>query len=166
MHDPKFQPETLQAAGARYLMDAPPGRHTQGFGETSYKGHIVNAAGLCSFGYFAGEPEAIITRYLSAVTGWERSWEELGLCAQRIMAMRQAFNSREGINNRRDWFVHARIPGNPPQSEGPLKDVAIDMDEQAEFHMKQLGWDPETCKPGKEKLLELGLDDVANDLWP
>jgi hypothetical protein len=27
-------------------------------------------------------------------------------------------------------------------------------------------WDPETGKPSKQKLLELGLDDVAADLWP
>ena len=26
-------------------------------------------------------------------------------------------------------------------------------------------WDPETGKPSKEKLLELGLDNVAADLW-
>jgi aldehyde:ferredoxin oxidoreductase len=82
------------------------------------------------------------------------------------MAMRQAFNSREGINQRRDWPVHPRILGNPPQSEGPLEGVTIDQDEQVEFHMKDLGWDPETSKPTKEKLLELGLDDVARDLWP
>jgi len=166
MHDPKFQPETLQAAGARYLMDATPGRHTQGFGQTGLKGHIVNAAGLCAFGYFAGEPEKIIADYISAVTGWERSWEELCVCAERIMAMRQAFNSREGINNRRDWFVHSRIPGIPPQSQGPLKGVTVDMDAQAEFHMEQLGWDPATCKPTREKLLELGLAGAAQDLWP
>ena len=159
-------PELLQAAGARYLLDATPGRHTQGFGTGSYKGHIVNAAGLCAFGYFAGEPEKIITGYMSAVTGWDRSWEELCVCAQRVMAMRQAFNSREGINNRRDWFVHPRIPGVPPQSEGPLEGVTIDMDEQVEFHMEQLGWDAATCKPTREKLQELGLDDVAKDLWP
>lgn len=166
MHDPKFQPELLQAAGARYQLDATPGRHTQGFGETSFKAHIANAAGLCLFGYGVNDAEEIIADYLSAVTGWERSWNELSICAERIMALRQAFNSREGINNRRDWPVHPRIAGIPPQSEGPLEGVTIDMDEQAEFHMKALSWDPETCKPSKEKLQELGLDDVAKDLWP
>jgi len=147
-------------------MDATPGRHTQGFGRGSFKGHIANAAGLCLFGYEFGEPENTIAGFISAVTGWERSWEELCVCAERIMAMRQAFNSREGINNRRDWPVHPRIQGIPPQSEGPLKGITIDMDQQVEFHMKELGWDAETCKPTREKLLELDLDDVAKDLWP
>jgi aldehyde:ferredoxin oxidoreductase len=27
------------------------------------------------------------------------------------------------------------------------------------------GWDTETGKPSQEKLLELGLDDIAKDLW-
>jgi aldehyde:ferredoxin oxidoreductase len=27
------------------------------------------------------------------------------------------------------------------------------------------GWDMETGRPSKEKLLELGLDDIAKDLW-
>jgi aldehyde:ferredoxin oxidoreductase len=166
MHDPKFQPELEQAAGARYLVDATPGRHTQGFGRRGLKGHIVNSSGLCFFGYFAGEPEKTIAGFISAVTGWERSWDELCVCAERIMAIRQAFNSREGINQRRDWPVHPRIVGIPPQAEGPLKGVTIDMDAQVEHHMKDLGWDPETCKPTKEKLLELGLDDLARDLWP
>jgi len=163
MHDPKLQPDLERAAGARYQMDATPGRHTQGFGRNAYRGHIVNAAGLCAFG--GAQPETI-AEYISAATGWERSWDELIVCAQRIMAMRQAFNSREGINNRHDWKVHPRIVGIPPQNEGPLKGVTIELDKQVEFHMKDLGWDPETCKPTKAKLLELGLDDVAGNLWP
>jgi aldehyde:ferredoxin oxidoreductase len=27
------------------------------------------------------------------------------------------------------------------------------------------GWDLETGKPGREKLAELGLEDIAKDLW-
>ncbi len=168
MHDPKFQPELVEGAGARYQVDATPGRHTQGFGKTntSLLWHMANAAGVCLFGYAAAERRTTIADFISAVTGWERSWEELEVCAERITAMRQAFNSREGINNRRDWPAHPRIVGIPPQDAGPLKGVTIDMDEQLDFHMKALGWDPETCKPTKERLIELGLDDVAKDLWP
>jgi hypothetical protein len=29
-----------------------------------------------------------------------------------------------------------------------------------------MDWDPVTAKPSKKKLLELGLDDVAKELWP
>jgi aldehyde:ferredoxin oxidoreductase len=27
------------------------------------------------------------------------------------------------------------------------------------------GWDAETGKPSREKLVELGLEEIANDLW-
>ena len=165
MHDPKFEPDLEMAAGARYVVDATPGRHTQGFGRDSFLGHIANAAGLCLFGYPGSEYGKTIAAYISAVTGWERSWEELTVCVERVMAMRQAFNSREGINNRQDWPVHPRIGGIPPHGNGPLKGVTIDMDRQLDHHMKDLGWDPETCKPSRDKLVELGLDDVAKDLW-
>jgi aldehyde:ferredoxin oxidoreductase len=147
-------------------VDATPGRHTQGFGRGGFKTHIANAAGVCLFGYGASGSSESMAEYISAATGWERSWDELSICAERIMAMRQAFNSREGINNRRDWPMHPRIQGVPAQTEGPLKGVTIDMDRQLDFHMKDLGWDPETCKPTRAKLVELGLTDVANDLWP
>lgn len=165
MHDPKFQPELEYGAGARYVMDATPGRHTQAVGHTGIQRHICNAAGLCIIGYGVPNSDEIIANYISAATGWERSFEELSVCSERISAMRQAFNSREGINNRRDWPVHPRIQGVPAQSDGPLKGITLDMDEQMDHFLKEAGWDPETCKPTKEKLLELGLDDVAKDLW-
>ncbi|GAI05290.1 unnamed protein product, partial [marine sediment metagenome] len=40
---------------ARYQMDATSGRHTQGFGPSGFQGHIINAAGLCFFAYFAAD---------------------------------------------------------------------------------------------------------------
>ena len=65
-----------------------------------------------------------------------------------------------------DWKVHPRIIGNPPQSEGPLAGIEANIEEQVARALGKLGWDPETAKPSKEKLLELGLDSVAQDLWP
>ena len=44
--------------------------------------------------------------------------------------------------------------------------VTADIDEQIGRGLEKLGWDPETAKPPKERLLELGLDAVAKDLWP
>ena len=33
-------------------------------------------------------------------------------------------------------------------------------------YLTEMDWDLETGKPSKEKLLELGLEDVAKELWP
>jgi len=29
-----------------------------------------------------------------------------------------------------------------------------------------MDWDPETGRPSRKKLEELGLDDIARELWP
>lgn len=169
MHDPKFGMEGLREQGAaRYQMDATPGRHTQSFGPRAYTHHLINTSGLCMFGYLemlGMDVSRYVQGFLESVTGWERSWEELEAAAQRIMAIRQAFNSREGINPVL-LKVHPRILGVPAQSTGPLSGISVDPTDQIQEDLRDLDWDPVTARPNRGKLLELGLDDVAADLWP
>ncbi len=168
MHDPRFtgfQPG--RPAAARYQMDATPGRHTANFGPTAFQTAIVNALGLCSFGsqplgenannYFAG--------FMKAVTGWDRPPAEIVKCGERIVNMRHVFNLREGINEMK-WKVHPRIIGNPPHTQGPLAGITADLEAQVYWNLGALDWDRVTTKPSKAKLLSLGLDDVAKDLYP
>ena len=167
MHDPKLvspmRPDSPSAA--RYQMDATPGRHTQGFGPSGLRGHIVNAAGLCMMGYFAADPAKYITGFVNAVTGWGCSWDELLKAGERIANMRHVINLREGINPL-EWAVHPRIVGKPPQKEGPLAGMTADIEAQDYWNLGALDWNRATTKPSKEKLEELGLEDVARDLWP
>ena len=164
MHDPKLSPD--RPAAARYYMNATPGRHTQGFGPSGFQGHITNTAGLCVTGFFAPkDPGKYIAGYLSAVTGFERSMDNLLKVGERIDNMRHVFNLREGLNPL-DRKIHPRILGNPPPEEGPLAGVTIDLDAQIYPNLDILDWDRKTTIPGKKKLLELGLDDVAKDVWP
>jgi aldehyde:ferredoxin oxidoreductase len=104
-------------------------------------------------------------RVINAVTGYERSLEELLKAGERIANMRHVFTLREGINPLKRFF-HPRIIGQPPQKEGPLADVSLNIDPQIYWNLGALDWDPETTRPSKKKLLELGLNDVAEDLWP
>ena len=166
MHDPKLVPSLRSDAtsAARYQMDATPGRHTQGFGPRSFRGHVVNSAGLCFFGYF-GDRAKYVVEFMSAVTGWDCSSEELLKAGERILNMRHAFNLREGINPL-ELKVHPRIIGRPPQKEGPLANVTADIEAQNYWTLGALDWDRKTTKPSKKKLLVLGLEDVAKELWP
>ena len=165
MHDPKLVMRPGQPSAARYQMDATPGRHTQGFGPSGFGTHITNAAGICLFGTF-GMPDAqkYTEGFLKAVTGLDRPWDDLLKVAERIANIRHAFNLREGVNEK-NWKVHPRIIGVPPQKEGPLAGVTADLEKQVDDNLKALDWDLTTTKPSKNKLLELGLDDVAKDLW-
>ena len=168
MHDPKFVSplRSSNPAAAGYQMDATPGRHTQGFGPSGFGGHVVNASGLCLFGSFLPtDPNKLMAESMRAVTGWERSTDEILKIGERIANMRHVINIREGINPLQ-WNVHPRIIGKPPQEEGPLAGVTSDIEAQVYWNLGALDWDRITTKPSKKKLLELGLDDVAQDLWP
>jgi aldehyde:ferredoxin oxidoreductase len=168
MHDPKLMPAYRpgQSAAARYQMDATPGRHTQGFGPSGFQGHLVNAAGLCTFGNMeAADPGRFIVGFMNSVTGWDYSMDELLKAGERIANMRHVFNLREGINPLM-WKVHPRIVGKPPQEKGPLAGVTANIEAQVYWNLGALNWDLLTTKPSRKKLLELGLDDVAQELWP
>ncbi len=166
MHDPKLMGFMGNYPAARYQMDATPGRHTASFGPESFRGHVTNAAGICLFGAMGGPgPTNYLLEFMNAVTGWERSMDELLKCGERIANMRHVFNLREGINPLQ-WKVHPRIIGDPPQTEGPLAGVRADIEAQVYWCLGALDWDRESTKPSRQKLMELGLDDVAEELYP
>ena len=103
--------------------------------------------------------------FMSAVTGWDRSMDELLKAGERVANMRHVFNLREGINPL-ERKVHPRIIGDPPHGAGPHAKATIDIKADIYWNLWALDWDRTTTKPNKKKLLELGLDDVAKDLWP
>ena len=118
-------------------------------------------------GYGEGRPDPAkyIAGFMSAVTGWDRSLDELLKIGERIANMRHAFNLREGINPL-ELKVHPRIIGKPPYETGPLAGVTADIEAQNYWNLGALDWDRVTTKPSKKKLQELGLEDVVKDLWP
>jgi aldehyde:ferredoxin oxidoreductase len=164
MHDPKLAGFGM-SAGARYQMDATPGRHTQGFGPGSFSGHIVNATGLCLIGFGFGAGPAKLVDFLNAVTGMNWTLKKVLKAGERIGVMRHLFNLREGISEL-NWTPHPRITGNPPQKKGPLAGVTIDQKGQVYWNLGALDWDMKTTKPSKSKLIELGFKDIAEELWP
>jgi aldehyde:ferredoxin oxidoreductase len=164
MHDPKLIPPMVgdvASAAARYQMDATPGRHTQGFGPSSFMSHALSSAGLCFF----GRMWPYLRKYMKTVTGWDYTEDELRRAGERIETLRHVFNLREGINPL-NWLVHPRIIGSPPFESGPLAGVAADIEAQIYWNLGALDWDRFTTKPSKKKLAYLGLDDVIKDVWP
>lgn len=184
MHDPRFG----RHQGTTYFADATPARHTQGSesgipqgvpapqfdpksatgkGEAhkigSNLGHVMNSAGMCSFGFMV-MPGNALPDFLNNVAGWKLSVDEYIKIGERISNLRQAFNAREGQN----VFARnmpGRLVGDPPSGRGPLGAISVDYKTQAREWLDAMKWDPETGKPTKEKLMELGLDDVAEELW-
>jgi aldehyde:ferredoxin oxidoreductase len=124
--------------------------------------NVVNAAGLCMFGWFSQDPDYLVD-FLNAVTGWDYTFETLHTAGERIANMRHAFNLREGQNPRK-WAFPGRMIGNPPIGKGPLGQTTVDLEANEVAYLRAFGWDPETTRPSALRLAELGLEDVAQDL--
>jgi aldehyde:ferredoxin oxidoreductase len=183
-HDSRGGPAFAIAYGG----EPTPARHTQGgegpypddmmpeYDHESYKGRgephmygsnltqVYNAAGICMIvlgdGYGSGE---FLFEALRVITGWDLTKEELLKTGERIENMRQAFNIREGIKT--PWQYPDRLLGIPPKKEGPRAGITMTEDDLFNEYYAARGWDRKTGKPSKEKLLELGLDDVARELY-
>ena len=188
-HDPKHA--FFYATG--YRLDPTPGRHFVGselsmapehpqgllpkFDHRSFAGrgearkigsnfhHALVCAGMCLFVYWAFPNVDPIAEFMRAVTGWDVTNDELLKTGERISNLRQAFNIREGLNPLK-FRVPDRVLGIPPKKEGPLAGVTIDEETLDKEYLAAMDWDLKTAKPSKKKLHELGLGDVAQELWP
>jgi aldehyde:ferredoxin oxidoreductase len=188
MHDPRYEP----GLGPIYLADATPGRHTQanqyclppgfssempGYGENreqqlgrgrwikdaSSLCHIVNASGVCLFGY-SSTHVSFIPEFMEAVTGWSFDLEDMCTDGERIANMRQAFNVREGIDAVK-MRIPARAYGRPPLPDGPTAGINVQVESMLQEHLETMGWTLDAAIPRRSVLERLGLADVAQDLW-
>jgi aldehyde:ferredoxin oxidoreductase len=130
--------------------------------------HLGNTSGACliaDLGPGMVTPVDMIPTFLSVITGWQLSQKELYRIGERISTIRQAINVREGLTPK-DFKMPGRTVGDPPLKEGPTANISVDVNTMVAEYYNAMGWDFETGKPSKKKLLELGLEDVAQEFWP
>lgn len=99
--------------------------------------------------------------FMTAVTGWDYSFERLMKDGERIATLRHLFNLREGINPL-DRPVPHRSIGEPPQKAGPLEDVTVDLQQMLADYYDRVGWDLQTSMPSDATLQRLGLKDLVD----
>ena len=99
-----------------------------------------------------------IQNLLTSITGIEWTREECSKAGERIYNLEKMFNFREGFKREDD-----RLPDRffeEPLTMGPGKGKVLNKDEfdrmLEEYYVKR-GWNPETSKPTRTKLEELGL---------
>lgn len=121
---------------------------------------VGSSAGVCLFPlmFFGNYP---LIDFLNAVTGWDMDAQEALVTGARIQTLRQAFNVREGIEAS-EMKLPSRLVGSPPQSEGPLEGITIDIETLSAEYRKAMGWRPETGEPSKDTLHRLGLMELVN----
>ena len=125
---------------------------------------LIDGAGACLFGTQIGG-NFPLCEWLNGATGWENSPEDYLVIGERIEQLRQAFTLREGLNPRIDFRPHPRLFGDPPASRGPAKGITLDVEALTNGFYQALGWDLETAKPNKDRLIQLGLEEVIGVLY-
>ncbi|MEM4297851.1 MAG: aldehyde ferredoxin oxidoreductase C-terminal domain-containing protein, partial [Nitrososphaerota archaeon] len=124
----------------------------------------INALGMCLFASSnAGLGPTDLSKLYSACTGWEMKPSDLLSAGERIFNLQRAFNVREGITRDHDrWpdrFYEEEVP------DGPSKGSVLKRNKIEEVlgeYYRLRGWD-ELGIPTKERLITLGLEDVAAD---
>ena len=121
---------------------------------------IYNSLALCKFSPLTS---TMISSMLSSITGWECTPEDLLTFGERSVNLKRAINNKLGVTRRDDKLPRIAIKA---LNEGATAGQSPDMDLLLKDYYRINDWDWNTGKPTKKKLLSLGLDDVARDLWP
>jgi aldehyde:ferredoxin oxidoreductase len=125
---------------------------------------IAETAVFCTFPFcFEMITVNMYAKMLYATTGIEefKDPKYLWLTGERIFNLERAINVRDGIDGKYDT-IPKRIVKEPVPRE-PSKGQVFELDVLLKEYYKVRGWD-EGGIPTKEKLKELGLEDVAEKL--
>jgi aldehyde:ferredoxin oxidoreductase len=190
-HDPRLSP----ALGTNYIADPQPACHMgpQGadllekglplgedpllqpprlsiYGDYDRKGSIyatgyeyfqlVSSGGLCAL--YTIQFAIPIVELIRPVTGWDIDWKEGLKIGKRILTLRQAFNAREGLRPE-EFKLPERLTN--PMAVGVATGVRVDFDRLKKGYFETMGWNIDDGRPKRETLIELGLDELTNDLW-
>lgn len=120
---------------------------------------LYNSFTLCQFSPL---PASMIARALYDVTGKEIKTMDLLTFGERSLNLKRAINNILGVTRKDD-----KIPAiaRKALNEGGTAGIEPDMDLMLKEFYTVSNWDWETGKPAREKFNELGLENVANDLY-
>jgi aldehyde:ferredoxin oxidoreductase len=102
-------------------------------------------------------------RLFCAATGIDLSYVDFLKAGERVMNLDRAFNVREGFRRRDDHPPIRMATEDVPYFNYPKLSKEI-FDGMLDEYYEANGWDLDTSIPTREKLLELGMEDVDEDL--
>jgi aldehyde:ferredoxin oxidoreductase len=120
---------------------------------------LYNSAIMCSF---VNPTVPILGKLLGEATGQSPDPAHWLRTGERIFDLKRAFNNRLGVDRNNDRLPGLLLvpmdngsEGHVPQMDVLLRDYYADRD-----------WDWNTGRPSRTRLIELGLPDIAEELWP
>ena len=121
---------------------------------------LFDALTLCKF---ASLTVTQICQIITAITGWECSPEDLLAVGDRSINIKRAISNKLGLTRDGDRLPKICLEA---LSDGNVAGQTPDMDLMLKEYYDYRGWVWETGKPSEEKLIELGLDQVAEEMYP
>ncbi len=126
---------------------------------------VFDSIGGCKFMGILLKAEDYVDLIANA-TGWDFGVDAFRKTGERIYNLMRAFCVREGITREHDTLprrlMEDPLPSGPAQGMVIEKDT-LEMMKDAYYEFR--GWDKKTGIPTPEKLHELGLDDLVEDMW-
>jgi len=104
-----------------------------------------------------------VSEILTNITGWHYAPADIDAVGERSVNIKRAINNRLGVSREDD-----RLPSvcSVALKEGSTANKSPDMESLLKDYYDFRKWDWATGKPTRERLLALGLEDAARDLWP
>jgi aldehyde:ferredoxin oxidoreductase len=121
-----------------------------------------DATGVCLFVAFGMGGDDVFNMVVPATGFQYRDFSDFVKVGERINNLTRAFNVREGLTKKDDTLPYRLLK--EPLPSGPCKGQVVKLDKMLPEYYKLCGWD-KTGKPTKEKLQELGLDFVIDQLY-
>ena len=120
---------------------------------------VFNAFVMCIFANV--DPEMQV-KLINAACGLDWTIPDMMKAGERAWNLKRAINNRLGLNASNDKLPKALLT---PFPDGGSEGYVPDLQAMLSAYYEARGWDAETGKPSHEKLMEMGLEDVAKDLW-
>ena len=105
-----------------------------------------------------------IAKLINATTGWDFDYDAVDLIGERAFTIKKAFNIREGWTREDDHLPWRWM--HEPMKEGPSAGYVVSEEEleyMKDLYYEAKGWTKDGLIP-KEKLIALGMEDVAEEI--
>ncbi len=122
---------------------------------------VSNALVMC---IFANVPAKTVLELVNSACGLDWQITDLMRSGERGWNLKRAINNRLGVNRKNDILPKAfSLPyaDHPAGADGFVPDIHSML--EAYYYVR--GWDPQSGYPTKDKLVELGLGWLVEDLW-
>jgi aldehyde:ferredoxin oxidoreductase len=120
---------------------------------------VFNAMVMC---IFANVEPGLQVKLINAACGLDWTIADMMKAGERAWNLKRAINNRMGLTAENDKLPKALLE---PFRDGGSEGFVPDIQGMLYAYYEARGWDQETGKPTRERLIGLGMPDVAQDLW-